>query len=229
MSVATTSPDTLRTALRADLDAATVSRALTLVWLPILVVFEWGAGNDFVNVVTIASAYGASSGPPAVALAAGVGFIVPMVMQTMTGTVAAHGLPTLRTTTSHLHRRLVERRPRLAGASYRRLARPDRWVISVALGTTAAVLVEQTTTGLVGVRAHRRTILESAAYMAITTAAVSGLVATLLELARASESLAPIVDPVHAVVVNPLVWVALFLLIGIFRILTGRTLDGMSP
>ena len=227
--VAATAPDTLRAALRDDLDAATVSRTLTLVGVPVLVVFEWGAGNDLINVVAITGAYGAASGVVAVALAAAVGFVVPLVMQTLTGAAAAHGLPTLRNTTSHLHHRLVRRRPDLAGASYSRLARFDRWAISVALGTTAAVLIEQTTTGRVGVRAHTRTILESATYMAATTAVVSGALAALLESARSYGSLAPIVDPIHAVVVNPFVWAALFVAIGAVRLLTGRTVDGITP
>lgn len=226
--IATTPSGSLRDALRSDLTQASLSRTLTLVSIPMLVFFEWGAGNDFVNVVTISSAYGSSSGVTAVALAIAVGFAVPMVMQTLTGTVAAHGLPTLHGTATHLYRRLLNRRPDLSGISYRRLALPDRWVISVALGTTAAVLIEQTTTGRGGIRAHSRTIVESASYMAITTAVVSGVVATLLELARTVESLEPIVDPVHDVLVEPLVWVGVFVAIGLFRALTGRTVEGIS-
>ncbi|NNK91316.1 MAG: hypothetical protein HKO87_02685 [Acidimicrobiia bacterium] len=229
MNVATAPRESLRSALRADLAAATLSRTFTLLWVPILVFFEWGAGNDFINVVSISSAYGASSGIEAVALAVTAGLVVPLVMQSLTGAVAAHGFPTLHGTATHLYHRLLKRRPDLSGISYRRLALVDRWVISVALGTTAAVLIEQTTTGVVGVRSHRRTILESASHMAITTAIVSGIVATLLELARTIESLEPVVEPVHDVLVNPLVWVTLFVGIGCFRILTGRTVEEASP
>ncbi len=213
-------------ALRADLAKATVSRAVVLVSVPILVFFEWGAGNDLVNIVSISSAYGSASGLRAVALAALVGFAVPMTMQTITGVVAAHGLPALHETGAHLHRRLLDRRPDLAGLSYLRLARADRWIVSVALGTTAAVLIEQVTTHVTGVRRHRRTILESAAYMAITTALVSGTIAALLEVARLNDSLEPIVEPVVDVLVNPLVWIALFATVGLLRFATGRTLEG---
>ncbi len=217
---------TLRDAFRRDVAGASALRVVLLLALPALVVFEWGTGNDFVNVVAISRTYESLSGVVAVLGAAAAGFTVPFLTQLLTGTVAALALPSLVATGRHLYRRAAAAHEQFADVSYHGLARTDRWILSVALGTSAAVLLEQSTTHKSGFRALRPTVLESAFYMGGTTAIVSGIIATLLELGRLQPSIEPMVDPTVSVLANPFVWMAVFTLLGVYRFTSSRRRGG---
>lgn len=212
----------VRHALRADARSIGGLSVLALLIVPIVIAFEWGFGNDFTNVFFISSAYESSSGIFAISRAMLAGFMVPFVLQLFGGLVASLGFGALEHTAVALRARVAERSESIGGIAYSRLKFFDQWWVSVALGTTAAVLLEQgrpdpahatgQTTGI------RHVVVVSALFMAVTTSLVSGLCAGLLELAGQFERLAPIVDDLVAVLTNPFAWIALFACIGAVRL-----------
>lgn len=210
-------------AFRSDVRGLSGLPAVALLTVPLVIAFEWGFGNDFTNVYAISTAYESSTGVFAIARAMLAGFVVPFTLQLVGGVVAALGFGALNSTASALRRRIATRSESVAGIAYSRLNARDQWWVSVALGTTAAVLLEQgqrpSIAGTEGARSMRPVIVVSALFMAVTTALVSGLCAALLELGQEIDAIAPAIDSLVAILTNPLAWIALFLAIGAGRLL----------
>jgi hypothetical protein len=197
-------------ALRSDLRVLSGLPLLALLAVPLVIAFEWGFGNDFTNVFAISRAMLA-------------GFVVPFLLQLAGGAVAARGFGALAATAAALRARIAERSESVAGIAYSRLRARDQWWVSVALGTTAAVLLEQgrpIPKHVAGDASDvRPVIVLSALYMAITTSLVSGLCAALLELGQEFDAIAPAIDRLVDVLTNPLAWISLFVGIGAVRLL----------
>ena len=210
-------------ALRSDLRVLSGLPLLALLAVPLVIAFEWGFGNDFTNVFAISTAYESSTGIFAISRAMLAGFVVPFLLQLAGGAIAARGFGALAATAAALRARIAERSESVAGIAYSRLRARDQWWVSVALGTTAAVLLEQgrpIPKHVAGDASDvRPVIVLSALYMAITTSLVSGLCAALLELGQEFDAIAPAIDRLVDVLTNPLAWISLFVGIGAVRLL----------
>ncbi len=210
-------------AFRSDVRLLKGLPVIALLAVPLVIAFEWGFGNDFANVFAISTAYESSTGVFAISRAMLAGFVVPFVFQLIGGVIAASGFGALSQTAAALRARIAERSEAVAGIAYSRLRARDQWWVSVALGTTAAVLLEQGqpapkhATG--GASSMRPVIVLSALLMAVTTSLVSGLTAVLLELGQEFEATAPVVDRLVGLLTNPLAWILLFVAIGAVRLL----------
>lgn len=212
---------TIFRALRADMRSISGWRLIALLAVPTVLFFEWGFGNDFTNVYLIASAYESGNGLVAISRAIVVGFFVPLTLQLVGGAIASIGFSALRHTTTTLRLRVRQRSARLGDLTYSRLSLADKWWVSVALGTTAAVLLEQGKQPPQQTVDSRRemlpVIVTSALFMALTTAVVAGICAAALELADRFETLSPIANDLVEVLTNPLAWIVLFISIGMIR------------
>lgn len=212
---------TVPQALLADMRSISGWPLLALLTVPTVIFFEWGFGNDFTNVYLIASAYESGNGIFAVSRAIVAGFFVPLVLQLLGGIVASTGFSALRHTTTTLRRRLSRRSERLGDLTYSKLSFVDKWWVSVALGTTAAVLLEQgrpPPQHAVDSRGEMLPVIViSALFMALTTSVVAGICAAALELANAFETLTPFANNLVEVLTNPVAWIALFIFIGLIR------------
>jgi hypothetical protein len=213
-------------AFRADVRSLSALRALALLAVPVLIAFEWGFGNDFANVFAISTAYESSSGIPAIARAMLAGFVVPFALQLIGGLVATLGFGALARSATSLRARIAVRSESIAGIAYSRLRLRDQWWVSVALGTTAAVLLEQGRPApqhsASSSSVLQTVVLLSAAFMAVTTSLVAGLCASLLEISRQFETLAPVVDDLVGILTNPFAWVSVFVVVGAIRLLINR-------
>lgn len=208
-------------ALRADMRSISGWSVVALVAVPTVLFFEWGFGNDFTNVYVITSAYESGNGVFAISRAVVAGFFVPLVLQLAGGVIASIGFYALRHTMTTLRLRLRQRSTRLGELTYSSLSLVDKWWVSVALGTTAAVLLEQGSLSSPNSDESRRQMLPvvatSALFMALTTAVVAGICAVALEIASGSETLSPFANDLVDVLTNPLAWIVLFISIGLVR------------
>jgi len=215
--------ETIFDAFRSDIRLLSGLPLVALLAVPLVIAFEWGFGNDFTNVFAISTAYESSTGVFAVSRAMLAGFVVPFLLQLMGGAIAARGFGALSETATALRVRIAERSESVSKIAYSRLQVRDQWWVSVALGTTAAVLLEQGQQmpkhAVDGSSNVRPVILLSALYMAVTTSLVSGFSAALLELGQEFDAIAPAVDRLVGVLTNPLAWILLFLSIGAGRLL----------
>lgn len=210
-------------AFRSDVRSLSGLPASALLAVPLVITFEWGFGNDFTNVYAISTAYESSTGIFAISRAMLAGFVVPFSLQLIGGVIAALGFGALNNTASALRARIAQRSESVAGIAYSRLDARDQWWVSVALGTTAAVLLEQgqptSISGTEGARQMWPVIVISALFMAVTTALVSGLCAALLELGQEVDAIAPAIDVLVGILTNPLAWITLFVAVGVTRLL----------
>lgn len=210
-------------AFRADVRLLSGLPLVALLAVPLVIAFEWGFGNDFTNVFAISTAYESSTGVFAVSRAMLAGFVVPFLLQLMGGAIAARGFGALSETATALRARIAKRSESVSKIAYSRLQARDQWWVSVALGTTAAVLLEQGQPmpehSVDGTTNVRPVILVSALYMAVTTSLVSGFSAALLEVGQEFDAIAPVVDELVGVLTNPLAWISLFIAIGAARLL----------
>ncbi len=222
-------PKSFRSAVAADARDLTLGRAVALITVLLAVFFEWGAGNETVLVTSMATTYDRLPSWGGVAAVGGVGFLVAGVIQLIAGTVAAVGYPSLENTTKAARRIVLRLNPGLDGKNWWTISWRARFLLAFAVGASAVVLVQQTTTGKVGFQAHRGVVLQSAVLTALGAAMVGMLLTGAAQIGRSFPSAEPTVDRIMDVASNPLVWFGLFSAIGIYGWISSKPSEDAHP
>lgn len=198
----------LRTSIRADLRESTWRHrallALTAGWLA----YEWGLGNETVTPWLLAKVIASTDGASSVVLTATVGFVFTTTQQLLSGFTTAAGFAMFGRTAGSAWELLQSRLSRPPRA-WSQLPLTLRGLLVFTLGTTAVVLIESSLTGEVGVRRHRRAIVQAAVLCGVMVGAIGAVGAALGWLGRSVASLESATDWVLKVLSNPLFWIAL--------------------
>ncbi|MGH9133914.1 MAG: hypothetical protein ACRDZZ_08270, partial [Ilumatobacteraceae bacterium] len=201
----------LRAAVVADLRASGWGRRLALGGVVFWLGYEWGIGNETVTPWLLARVVADRPGADAVPAAAAVGFAFTAAQQLLAGLTALVGFSMFGRTTQAAWDRLRVRFESVPG-EWSGLGLVGRSALVFALGTTAVALVQVMATGEVGLRRHRRTILESSllcgALVGIGGAAAAGLAVAGREI----DAMAGATERVLDVLGNPLFWLGVLLL-----------------
>ena len=198
--------------IRDDFRASTWSQRGVLVATAAWIAYEWGFGNETVTPWLLVRVVAATGGFESIVAAAVVGFAFTTAQQLASGFTGAAGFSMFsRTATaawSVLQSRLADD-PR----PWARRSIITRMLVVFTLGTTAVVLIETTITGEVGVRRHRRTIVEAAILCGAMVGAIGAVVAGAVWLGRSVPALEPATNRLLSVLGNPLFWIALLVVV----------------
>lgn len=201
---------TLRQAIAADARAATPIGILALVAVVVLLFFEWGAGNETIQVTAMASTYDTYPTWPGVGAVFVVGTLVALAIQCCSGLISSTGYGSLSNVTGVARAFLLRVRPELEGKNWWTLGMGARFLLAWAVGTSAVVLMQQTTTGVSGFLAHRRAIAQSAVLNAVGTGATGAVLAGAAQAARQIPALEGPVDGFISFASSPIPWFVLF-------------------
>lgn len=218
-------PLTLRRAIALDFRESRWWHRILLVVTVAWIAYEWTAGNETLTPWLLISVIDNTSGWSSVVLTALVGFAFTTAQQLTSGFMTSAGFSAL---------------PRTAGSAWRMLSSrvdpiPGRWssmgwgarsLMVFALGTTAVVLIQGAVTGEVGVRRHRRTVVESAVLCGALVGALGAVVATSAWIGRSVSWLEPATDWLLRILSNPLFWIGVLVaLLVAGRLQRGRTVS----
>ena len=200
----------LRASVRADVRKSRWwQRALlaaTLAWIA----YEWTAGNETLTPWLLVSVIDNTSGWSSIVLTALVGFAFTTIQQLTSGFMTSAGFSAFPRTAdsawSMLRRRLDPVPGRWASIGW-----PGRSLMVFALGTTAVVLIQVAVTGEVGVRRHRRTVVEAAVLCGLLVGALGAVVAAVAWIGRSVPWLETGTDQTLRVLSNPLFWIGVLL------------------
>lgn len=209
----TTQPNerlTLRKAIAADARAADLWRTIALIIVLILLFFEWGAGNETVLVTAMATTYDSNPNWLGVGLVFVVGFVVAGLIQLVAGFISSIGYGALSNITTVARNFLLRIRPDLKGTNWWSLGWGARFFVAFAIGASAVVLLQQTTTGDTGWRAHWRVVLQSATLTAFGAGVVGALLTGVAQIGRLFPTTEPAVDAFINFASSPWPWFVLF-------------------
>jgi hypothetical protein len=211
----------LRLAVSADFRASDWSRRLALCGVLFWLAYEWGIGNETVTPWLLANVIADNDGIEAVLAAAAVGFAYTVVQQLLAGLTALAGFSMFDRTAQAAWSRLRARFTTVPG-EWSSLGLAGRSVLVWGLGTTAVALVQITATGEVGVRRHRRAVVESALLCGVLVAIVGGSVAALAVGSRRVDALEGPTEWVLRVLGNPLLWIGILVVGAVVHVARGR-------
>lgn len=201
---------TLRQAIAADAREADLGRTIALIVVLVLLFFEWGAGNETILVTAMASTYDSSPNWVGVGLVFVVGFAVAGGIQLIAGFISSIGYGALSNITTVARNFLLRMRPDLEGTNWWTLGWGPRFFVSFAIGASAVVLLQQTTTGQTGWRAHWRVVIQSATLTATGAGAVGALLTGVAQIGRMFPAIEPAVDAFIDFASSPVPWFVLF-------------------
>lgn len=201
---------TLRKAIAADARAADFWHTIALIIVLVLLFFEWGAGNETVLVTAMASTYDANPNWFGVGLVFVVGFAVAGAIQLVAGLISSIGYGALSNITTVARNFLLRLRPDLKGTNWWTLGWGPRFFVAFAVGASAVVLLQQTTTGETGWRSHWKVVLQSALLTASGAGAVGALLTGVAQIGRRFPSTEPAVDAFIGFASSPWPWFVLF-------------------
>ncbi len=216
----------LRQAIAADARSADLFRGVALVVVLVLLFFEWGAGNETIQVTAMASTYDRNPDWFGVGLVFVVGFAVAFAIQIIAGTISSIGYGALSNITTVARNFLLRLRPDLEGTNWRTLGWGARFFLSFAVGASAVVLLQQTATGETGYLAHRRVVLESAVLTSTGVGLVGALLTTAAQIGRMIPSVEPAVDSFVGFASSPWPWFVLFTGIAVWAWFRSRPSQG---
>jgi hypothetical protein len=206
---------TLRKAIAADARAANLVRGVALVVVLVLLFFEWGAGNETIQVTAIASTYDRNPSWVGVGLVFVVGFAVAFAIQLIAGSISSVGYGALSNITTVARNFLLRLRPDLEGTNWQTLGWGPKFFLSFAVGASAVVLLQQTSTGQTGFAAHRRVVMQSALLMSTGVALVGAVLAAAAQIGRMVPAFEPAVDAFIGFASSPWPWFVLFTTIAV--------------
>lgn len=201
---------TLRKAIAADARAANVWRTIALVIVLVLLFFEWGAGNETILVTAMASTYDSNPNWLGVGLVFVAGFLVAGIIQLVAGFISSIGYGALSNITTVARNFLLRLRPDLKGTNWWSLGWGPRFFVAFAVGASAVVLLQQTTTGETGWRAHWKVVLQSATLTAFGAGTVGALLTGVAQVGRMFPATEPAVDAFIGFASSPWPWFVLF-------------------
>jgi hypothetical protein len=199
----------LRSSVGADLRSASWAGRLALVGVVAWIVYEWGPGNETVTPWLVLMVLDRSNdGSSAIVAAVVVGFVFTLVQQVLSGLTALLGFSMFERTADAAWRQLsADGTKQLRG--WRDTSFIARFAVAFTLGATAVALIEITTSGVVGVRRHLRSVLESALVVASMVGVLAAMVGSLAWLGRSVPALRGATDAVIRVLGNPLFWLGI--------------------
>ena len=212
----TTDRLTLRQAVAADARSANLFRAVALVIVLILLFFEWGAGNETIQVTAMATTYDRNPDWIGVGLVFVVGFAVAFAIQIIAGSISSVGYGALANLTTVARNFLLRLRPDLEGTNWWTLGWGARFFLSFAVGASAVVLLQQTATGATGFLAHQRVVLQSAVLTSTGVGAVGAMLAGAAQIGRMVPAFEPGVDAFVGFASSPWPWFVLFTSIAVW-------------
>lgn len=201
---------TLRKAIVADARAADLWRTIALVVVLLLLFFEWGAGNETVMVTAMASTYDSSPNWLGVGLVFLVGFAVAGSIQLIAGFISSVGYGALSNITTVARNFLLRIRPDLKGTNWWTLGWGPRFFVAFAIGASAVVLLQQTTTGETGWRAHWKVVVQSATLTAFGAGIVGAALTGIAQIGRMFPATESAVDSFIGFASSPIPWFILF-------------------
>ncbi len=201
---------TLRRAIVADARAANLSRGIALVFVLIVLFFEWGAGNETILVTAIARTADQNPNWAGVGLVFIVGFAVAFSIQIIAGSISSVGYGALSNITTVARNFLLRLRPDLEGTNWHTLGWGPKFFVSFAVGASAVVLLQQTSTGDTGFATHRRVVMQSALLMATGVGLVAAVLAGATQVGRMVPAVEPAVDAIVSFSSSPWPWFVLF-------------------
>lgn len=199
-------PRSLRRSIALDFRESTWWQRALLVATVAWIAYEWTAGNETLTPWLLVSVIDNTSGWSSVVLTALVGFAFTTVQQLTSGFMTAAGFSAFPRTASSAWHTLSGRLDPVPGR-WGSLGWGARSLMVFALGTTAVVLIQNAVTGEVGVRRHRRTIVEAAVLCGALVGALGAVVASSAVLGRSISWLEPATDWLLRILSNPLFWI----------------------
>jgi hypothetical protein len=198
---------TLRAAIAADWREGSLRQRLALLGVAVWLTYEWGPGNETVTPWILVRVLRNNEGIVSVLATAIVGFVFTTTQQLASGFTALLGFSMFHRSSAAAWRRL-SRDGRQPPGNWNRLPWPGRAAMAFGLGTTAVALTQQATTGEAGVRRHRREVVQSAVLCGGLVSALGAVAAGLAWLGLEVESLRAGTDRLIDVLANPLLWLA---------------------
>jgi hypothetical protein len=212
---------TMRAAFVSDLRSSTWGRRIALLGVCAWLAYEWGPGNETVTPWVLVRVIGGHDGWTTILFAASVGFAFTATQQLASGFTAVAGFSMFERSAQASWRRL-SRHAGVAPTQWSQLGWLARAALVFGLGTTAVALVEIMSTGQTGVRRHARVVWTSALLCASLVAALGAIGACLALAGRSVDSLRGGTDWILRVLGNPLVWLAIVVVILIRQALSAR-------
>lgn len=204
----------LRSAARTDYAEAGFRRRIALLAVLLWLAYEWGIGNETVTPLLLVNVIGETDGATAILATTAVGFGFTLAQQLAAGFTALYGFSIFTRTGEAAWRRLQARFGSTPG-EWSTLGLPARAALVFGLGTTAVALLQIAATGDVGVRRHRRAVVESSVLVSVLVGFFGGLVAAIAVLGRRVEPLAGPTEWAIRILGNPAFWLALLLVTAI--------------
>lgn len=200
----------LRRAIALDFGASTWWHRLLLAATVAWIAYEWTAGNETLTPWLLISVIDNTSGWSSVLLTALVGFAFTTAQQLTSGCMTSAGFSAFPRTASSAWAMLSKRLDPVPGR-WASMGWGARSLMVFALGTTAVVLIQAAVTGEVGVRRHRRTVVEAAVLCGALVGALGAVVAASAWLGRSVSWLEPATDWLLRILSNPLFWIGVLL------------------
>jgi hypothetical protein len=216
------SPPSMRRSVGQDLAGSTWPQRILLLATAGWVAYEWGFGNETVTPWILVRVVSDTSGGWSVLATAAVGFTFTLVQQAISGLTAVYGFSMFGRTASTARRSLrarLDREPRTWDEQ--RLG--TKALVVFALGTTAVVLIESTTTGSVGYARQRRVVAQAAVLVASIVAVIGAVGATAVLIGRSVPALESSTEWALRILGNPLFWIGLLV-----AVIVGRRLAAGS-
>lgn len=176
----------------------------TVGWLA----YEWGAGNETLTPWLLVRVIADSSGFASIVATGLVGFGFTTGQQLASGFTTAAGFSMFSRTVRGAWAKLQARLNAVPG-DWSKMSWLARALMVFALGTTAVVLIQVVSTGEVGVKRHRATVVQSAVLCGSLVGVAGAIVAGLVWAGRSVDWLESPTQWLLRVLGNPLFWIAL--------------------
>ncbi len=203
-------PRGLRSSVALDFRESTWWQRGLLVATVVWIAYEWTAGNETLTPWLLVSVIDNTSGWSSIVLTALVGFGFTTAQQLTSGFMTSAGFSAFPRTAASAWSMLRSRLDPVPGR-WTSMGWLARGLMVFALGTTAVVLIQIAVTGEVGVRRHRRTVVEAAVLCGVLVGALGAIVATSAWIGRRVEWLEPGTEWLLRVLSNPLFWIGVLI------------------
>jgi hypothetical protein len=214
----------LTDAIRGDFRAASRKQRLWLIMTALWLAYEWGPGNETLTPWILARIIGRNNGIVVIPVTFAVGFAFTTAQQLASGWTALAGFSSFDRTSQAAWAKLRGGRTSVPRNWYG-LSWWARCSVVFTLGTTAVALIQVMTTGEVGVRRHASAIRSSAILCGAIVGTIGGCAATVAYLGRRVHVLTSGTNWVIRILGNPLFWLGLVVIFGVFRAASRRAAD----
>lgn len=207
-------PVSLRSGISEDFRASRWWQRLLLIGTTLWIAYEWGAGNETVTPWLLVRVISDTVGVGSVIASAAVGFCFTTCQQLASGFTTAAGFSMFPRTARGAWSKLRARLDPIPG-DWSTMSWPTRSFVVFALGTTAVVLLQSAATGEVGVRRHRRTVVQAAVLCGSLVGLAGAVVAGLVWCGREVPALESPTQWLLRILGNPMFWIAMLVVFAV--------------